>query len=169
VFRRPSGANPAGLRRFMIRQRICWGCIRRTRRRRRTRKTQAESSNTARQHLALTKDGPEGLAGLAPNSTNWKGAAVLTPLPLLDLESRAAISISTDPSLRSNFHDRNLEPNGGCNRQVAHPRNRPNAPVVGAKLGRNLGAKLWGEPLRWHNFFGHSSRFVIAFLHLLAG
>jgi hypothetical protein len=34
-----------------------------------------------------------------------------------------ANSIPTAPRLGSNFHDWNLEPDGGCNRQVAHPRN----------------------------------------------
>jgi len=36
-------------------------------------------------------------------------------------------------------------------------------------IGPKLDPTFWGEPLGWHNFFGHSFRFLKAFLHLLAG
>jgi hypothetical protein len=46
-------------------------------------------------------------------------------------------------------------------------------PDFGPYLGPivpKLFPKLWGEPLRWHNFLGHSLRFCMSvFLHVVAG
>ena len=67
-----------------------------------------------------------GSEALSNISNNWNGVRLVTPSAGETKEVGDAISIPTAPNLDSNFHDRNLEPDGGCYRQVAHPRNHPN-------------------------------------------